>query len=59
MKLSSDTVFNYVAKMVPNLLVYHCLIKAWAYATTGEYSDTDASEITMDEVIRRWESRYK
>ena len=52
----------WVSKKVPNKLVYFVLIRAWAYATCGKYGTTNATEITMDEVIRRWEhkdDRYK
>ena len=37
--------------------VYKALIKAWAYATSDKYGETDATTITMDEVIKRWKKR--
>jgi len=48
-----------IAWWLPKKLVYFCLIRGWANATTGEYSDTDAMKITADEVMRRWVKKTK
>lgn len=42
---------------LPHWLVYWCLIRAWANATTGPYSDRDAVTVTMNEAVTRWERR--
>lgn len=45
----------WISKKVPHKLVYFVLIRAWAYATCGKYGAENATTVTMDEVIRRWE----
>ena len=52
----SDTkgFYQTIAWLLPKKLVYYCLIRAWANATTnkdGNYS----TKITADEVIGRWD----
>jgi len=37
-----------------NEVVYYTLIRALAHATTGKYSSTVVTELTADEMIRRW-----
>jgi hypothetical protein len=48
-----------LADFLPKKIVYRCLIKAGAYATTGEYSSTDASTVTFVEVLKRCEAWRK
>lgn len=48
---------EWIAWHLPRHVVYFCLIRGWAHATTGQYSDTVVPEIAMDEVIRRWEGK--
>ena len=45
----------WLAWAVPKRLVYFCGIRLWAYATTGKYSDTVATEVDMDMALKRWE----
>lgn len=42
-----------LARMVPKNVRYYIVIDAWAKATTGKYSNTDATSITADEMVRR------
>jgi len=48
-----------LAYLLPNEVVYYVLIRAWAYATTGKYSNEIVGEVTADEMIRRWGSENK
>ncbi|GIK36549.1 MAG: hypothetical protein BroJett011_03820 [Chloroflexota bacterium] len=52
--LSRSYWYQWLAWQLPRELIYYVLIRAWAYATTGQYSNTVISEISMDEAIRRW-----
>lgn len=45
----------WLAWAMPKKLVYMCGIRLWAHGTTGQYADTVAPELTMDEAIRRWD----
>lgn len=47
----------YTAWLLPRWLVYFVAIRLWSFATTGKYGNTIAPEITMDEVLRRWEKQ--
>lgn len=42
---------------LPHRVVYWCMIRAWANATTGPYSDLEAPAVTMDHVARAWGKR--
>ena len=44
-----------IAWILPKRIIYFCLIRAWAKATTGKWSNTIGPEVRMDEVIKRWE----
>ena len=48
-----NKIYQIIAKMIPSRLRYFITIDAWAKATTGEYSKTDATEITAVEVLNR------
>ena len=50
-----ERITGWIAWHLPRSVVYHALIRAWAHATTGQWSDTEAPAVTADEVIRRWE----
>ncbi len=42
---------------LPKWLVFWCAMRLWVAGTTGEYNNTIAPELTIDEAIRRWESK--
>ncbi len=46
-----------VAKLLPKRLLYASYIKVLAFATTGEYSNTDVNTITAIEALRRYEEK--
>lgn len=52
-----DAVSGLVAYCLPRRVVYFALVRGWAEATTGDYKGTDATTVSADEVIRRWEGR--
>ena len=47
--------YEKISWWIPKKLVYFCLIRGWANATTGEYSNTDAVGISTNEMIKRWD----
>lgn len=52
-----DTVAPAVVWHCPHWLVYWCMIRAWANATTGPYSDQEATAVTADKILTRWDRR--
>lgn len=42
-----------VAHRIPMRLRYFICIDGWAKATTGQYGNTNACELTADEMVRR------
>lgn len=49
--------YRWIADRLPRKLVYFAVIRAWAVATTGEFSNTNALRITVDTTLRRWEGK--
>ena len=39
---------------LPKRLIYFAIIRAWAHAMTGEYSNVEAPSVTVDQMIRVW-----
>ena len=51
-----DTLYQWFAFRLPKKLVYHCVIRMWAHATTcPSGSGEDITVTTMSNAIRRWE----
>ena len=50
-----EKILWWIAYKIPKQIVYLCGIRIWANATTGEFSSENATDIKMDEAIRRWE----
>ncbi len=46
---------QWIANHLPRRVIYFCVIRAWAYATTGKYSSTIAPDITVAEILKRWD----
>ena len=44
-------------QLLPARLVYWCIVWAAAYATTGKYSDTVLPELTVVDLVKRWEDK--
>jgi hypothetical protein len=48
-------ILHLIARNLPKSLIYWCGIVIWAHATGGEYGNTEAPAVTMDEALRRWD----
>ena len=46
----------WIVKHLPKWIVYYSLVVAGASASTGQYSDTNVTELTIIEVMKRWEA---
>lgn len=46
----------WVAWHLPKSLVMWCYVRVGAYATMGQYGDTEVSELTMMDALKRWKS---
>lgn len=46
-----------IAWLLPRWLIYFAIIRAWANATTGQYGNTNPSDLTVYTMIRRWEDK--
>ena len=45
----------HLADMLPRCIVYYAVIRAWAEATTGQWSHEDATSVGVSDVVKRWE----
>lgn len=43
-----------IAFILPEWLVYWCVIRVWAKATSGKWSNTGVSSLTVSEALARW-----
>lgn len=57
--VTREDAWHWAAGRVPKRLVYFVVIRAWAYATTGKYGNTEARAITATEVVERWHRHMK
>lgn len=57
MKKDSRGFYQTIAWLLPKKLIYFCLIRGWANATTGKYEDTDATKITVAMMVKRWDEK--
>ena len=44
-----------IAWRLPRRVVNLAAVRVWSAATTGEWSGEDATRVTLDEALRRWE----
>lgn len=44
---------RWIAFHLPKSIVYWCTLRAGSYATTGEYSNTNAAELLYMKVLER------
>ena len=51
------TIPEYICDILPDSVIYRAVIKAWAYSTTGEYANTNATDLTAIEMIKRWDTK--
>ena len=52
-----DKISHWIARHLPNRLVYWCAIVLGAYATTGKYGHTIVPELTLTDALKRWEDK--
>ena len=52
-----EGILRWFSWRLPRQLVYFCLIRAWAYATSGEFGITDVPRVSMSRVVKRWETK--
>lgn len=55
MKKDTKGFYQRLAWVLPKELVYHCMIRGWANATTGKWRGVDATRVTVDDALRRWD----
>lgn len=48
---------RWIAYLLPKRVVYWAMIRAGAYATDGKYGSTVVPEVTLVDVLERWEKR--
>ena len=48
---------SWLAYQLPKSVIYFAVIRAWAYATTGEWSKESPLEVTAETVLRRWDTK--
>ena len=53
-----EKINKWIANRIPNKIAYFVGIRLWANATTGQYSKHDATIITMDDCLVRWNDKY-
>ena len=51
-----EKITRYLAYHIPARIVYFCVIRVWAFGTSGVYSHEDAIRAEVDVVLRRWQS---
>jgi len=39
---------------LPKYLVYWCVIRVWAYASTGKYHNLGPTEVQVDQALKAW-----
>lgn len=55
--ITKDKIWLWIASHLPHKLVYWAVICAWAYATTGKYSNNLAPGMAVDIVLARWQMK--
>lgn len=51
-----EKVYLWFAWKLPARLVYWVAVRLFAHATTGQYGETVASELTLFEAVERWKT---
>ncbi len=58
-KLLWEKFCGWLAWHLPRSVVYHCLIRAWAHGTSGQFGNTVAPSLTMEQAIERWDIPHR
>ena len=51
-----DNFFHKIANILPRRIVKWCVIRVFAEVTSGTYSNTVASELTVFEALKRFDN---
>ena len=51
-----DKFWQWLAFKMPKALIYFCGIRLWAWATSKQWEDQDATTVTMDQCLDRWDN---
>lgn len=51
----SEKFWWWLAWNLPKKVVYFAFIRLWANATIGEYAKDGSIDISVDELLKRWE----
>lgn len=54
MSRTQERFWFWLAWRLPRRLVYFAVIRAWAHGTTGQWGDTEAPGLRVDEALQRW-----
>jgi len=46
--------YKMIADSLPKIIVYWCVIRVIAHATTGRYADQIVPELTAIDALKRW-----
>lgn len=57
-RLFPERVTRAIVWNLPKWIIYWAAIRLFAHATTGEYGNTVASELTLMDAIGRWDSDF-
>lgn len=52
-----DKIWWALSRCLPQRLVYFVIIRTWGFATTGAYEKTRANDLTVAEMLERFESK--
>jgi hypothetical protein len=50
-----ENLLMWLAWRMPRGLVYWCVIRVWAAATTGEYGSEEGPAIRVETALKRWD----
>ena len=49
-----NRIYSQIAGWLPKRLVYFCALRLMAYATSGQYGDTEVPALTGMDALARW-----
>ena len=59
MKSTKDLIAEKVAYLLPNRVIYWCLVRAFAYTTVHSHPDKTPNECTFDLLFKSWETKIQ
>jgi len=49
---------RFIAAHLPKRVIYQAAIRIWSHGTTGQYSNQEASSLTVFEAVARWDRTF-